>query len=424
MTALSKATTERDRARVAVVTGSRAEFGLLERSMSLLERAPWCELQVVVAGMHLVEELGMTVQDVEARFPVAARVPLEPTDDTRGGMALGVAAGLQGFTETFAGIDPDVVLVLGDRTEVFAASLAAAYLDIPVAHIHGGDVTGNPIDDFQRDAISRVARLHFAATDTSAERLRAMDVPGELLCVGAPGLDVARQCPRQSRDDIAQTLNLTDRPWIVVLHHANPDDLDAAGTEMDAVLSAAIELRADHDAELVVLYPNNDAGHEQVLEALEARRVSENLHVFRSLAREDYLDLLAHALLLVGNSSSGIIESATLGLPVINVGNRQEGRERDGNVLDVEPTQEAIVEAARGVFHDPVVQDVITSRSSVYGDGRASERIVDAVSSMISTQAQTASRKPRKGRRDSKHVPHRRGRSWQGGGGDLRARWT
>ena len=162
------------RRRVAVVTGSRAEFGLLERTVIQLLRAPWCEMQLIAAGMHLDPKLGSTLEEVEAKFVVSARVDIMPPEDTRQGMALAVADGLRGFTEVFSALKPDLVLVLGDRTEVFAASLAASYLTIPIVHIHGGDVTGNAIDNFQRDVISKLARVHLAATERSVQRLRKL----------------------------------------------------------------------------------------------------------------------------------------------------------------------------------------------------------------------------------------------------------
>jgi UDP-N-acetylglucosamine 2-epimerase len=156
--------------------------------------------------------------------------------------------------------------------------------------------------------------------------------------------------------------------------------------ELETVLAVAIELRSEQDGELIVLYPNNDAGHGDVLEVLEARESGDDLRVFRSLRREDYLDLLAHARVLIGNSSSGIIESASLGLPVINVGTRQSGRERNGNVVDTPPTRSGILEAAHRVFHDADIQESLASRASVYGDGRASERIVGAVGSLLGVE--------------------------------------
>lgn len=375
------------RSRIAVITGSRAEFGILTNTLSLLRDAAWCDLEVLVAGMHLVAELGETVREVETHFAVAARVPMPPPTDTRQGMALAVSQGLQGFSEELARLFPTGILVLGDRTEVFAAALAAAYLGIRVAHIHGGDVCGNPVDDLQRDAISRIARLHFPATRRSADRLATLGVEGEVHVVGAPGLDVIACREQRSRPVIASHLGLTENPWVVVLHHSNPASPQRAGHEMGEVLAAADRIAEPRGAQVVILCPNNDAGHRDVLSHIRERRGQSGTHVFESLPRDDYLDLVGHSELLLGNSSSGVIESLLLGVRVINVGDRQAGRERDGNVIDAEPECGAIVAAASRALSDRDVERALQSGASVYGDGTASARIVAALEHFLAPVA-------------------------------------
>ncbi|MBI4583370.1 MAG: UDP-N-acetylglucosamine 2-epimerase (hydrolyzing) [Planctomycetes bacterium] len=370
--------------RVAVVTGTRAEFGLLEGTIGKL-RDRGVPFDLVVAGMHLIPELGLTVREVEARFPVAARIPMPPPEDSPRGMAHAVAAGLRSFSDQFSLQRPALLLVLGDRTEAFAAALAAAYLQIPVAHIHGGDVSGNPIDDFQRDAISRLASLHFAATARSAERLRQLGVHGPVQVVGAPGLDAIRQRSLRARPEAARALGLPEEGWLVVLHHPNPVEAAAAAAEMAEVLEAASSLAAESRLAVAVIYPNNDAGWGGVVAEIRKLEGRPGVRTFKSLPRPDYLDLLAHARLLLGNSSSGIIESLSLGLPVVNIGSRQAGRERGANVIDAAAERGAILAAARRAWADPEVKKALQERKSPFGDGQAGERIAEAIVSYLRT---------------------------------------
>ena len=373
--------------RVAVVTGSRAEFGLLERILTLLDRSAWCQLVLLAAGMHLVERLGRTVGEVEEKFAVAARVPMDPPEDSRKGMAWAVADGLRGFADELEHLRPDLLLVLGDRTEFFAAALAASYLGVPVAHIHGGDLTGNPVDDLQRDTVSRLATLHFPATRRSAERLEGIGVDGTIVVAGAPGLDAVVGRTARPRERLARDLSVPDRPWIVVLYHPNPAHPKRAGSETEEVLRAATRLASEWAGFVTIVLPNNDAGCESVLAAIEPYSDTRSSKAFRNLAREDYLDLLSHARLLVGNSSSGLIESVALGVAVVNVGDRQDGRERDANVVDSVPEEEAIVRAAQAALTDPTVDAALTSGRSVYGTGTASQRIVDSMYEFLVTES-------------------------------------
>ena len=367
------------RREVLVVTGSRSEFGLLEGTVEGLLRSPALRPAVAIAGMHLDADLGSTWREVEARFPVAARVPMSPPEDTPGGMAMAVAEGLAGFSRLLEERRPDALLVLGDRTEPFAAALAAAYQGIPIAHVHGGDVTGNPVDDLHRDAISRMAVLHLAATGSSRARLLALGVRGEVAVTGAPGLDRLLAVAPGGREDLSAELGIPPGPLLVVVQHPEPRRSDRAGRDAREVLAAAEAHAGRIGAFAVVLYPNNDAGHREVIAAIEERRAHPRFRLFPSLPRSAYIRLLSHARALVGNSSSAIIESVSLGLPAVNVGDRQAGRERNGNVLDAPPDRRAILRALDALETDPGVRAAVASRANVYGDGRAAERIVEAL---------------------------------------------
>ncbi|MEM7166191.1 MAG: UDP-N-acetylglucosamine 2-epimerase [Planctomycetota bacterium] len=373
------------RPRVAVMTGSRSEYGLLRGLIEEIHGSPALELQLIVAGMHLIAELGDTRATVAAEFPISAEVPMAPTADTRVGMAEGVADGLRRFTRTLSELSPDLLVVLGDRTEAFAAATAAGYLEIPVAQLHGGDVSGNPIDDFQRDAIARVATLHFPATETSAARLGQLGVTGTTTISGAPGLDEIFARTPAARDVVAAQCGLdAAAPWVAFVYHPNPahDDFHNA-TEAAAALAGTLDWCDEIEGQLAVIYPNNDAGHQSVIDAIEKVRNHPRVRIFQSLERDRFLDLLHHATLLVGNSSCGLIESVAAGVAVLNVGDRQQGRERDANVLDVPADAAAIRYGAAQLATDKEiaakVAATLTERRSVYGDGRAAVNIAAAL---------------------------------------------
>ena len=369
---------------VLVVTGSRAEFGLLEGTIEGLLGSKALEPRLVVSGMHLDAALGATARQVEARFVVAARVPMSPPEDSPGGMALAVAEGIRGFSAVLETENPSALLVLGDRIEPFAACIAAAYRGVPIAHIHGGDRSGNAIDDLHRDAISRMARLHLAATERSRRRLLSMGVEGSILVTGAPGLDAILAVPERPREAVLEDLGIpAGGPVLVVVQHPVPLAAAQAGAEAAQVLDAAAAFAQSRNGAVAVLYPNNDAGHLAVIAEIEERRANPRLRIFRSLPRETYIRLLAASGLLVGNSSSGIIESVSLGVAAVNVGRRQEGRERNPNVVDAEPRREAILEALERSQGDPEVRAALSSRANIYGDGRAAGRILQALEGFV-----------------------------------------
>ncbi len=372
---------------VAVVTGSRAEFGLLERTIALIERSAVIEPRVIAAGMHLVEKFGATVREVEARFPIAERVFMHPPEDSPRGMALAVAAGIDGFSRAFARLRPRLLLVLGDRTEPLAAALAAVYAGVPIAHIHGGDASGNAFDDFHRDVISRAARLHLPATARSAARLRTLGVEGDIEICGAPGLDALITLPPCPREEILGGLGLPSSARVIaVVYHPVPAAASTAGEEAEEIL-AAVEDASGTGAAAAVIYPNSDAGHQAVIEAIEKRREHPAFRIFPSLPRERFIQLLRHSEALVGNSSAGVIESVSCGLPAVNVGPRQRGRERNPNVVDAPADRAAVRLAIERARTDEAVGKAAAGRVNLYGDGHAAERIAGALERFLGAGA-------------------------------------
>lgn len=360
------------RRRVVYVTGTRADFGLAEEMLGRIHEHPALELQIIVTGMHRVAAFGATERLVEASgLSIGARVDMLGAGDSRAAMATGIGVGIIGLTQALGSLAPDVLLLLGDRGEMLAGAVAAVHLGIPIAHCHGGEVSGT-VDELVRHAISKLAHVHFASTARHAERLIRMGERADHVFVtGAPGLDAIRRRPLRPREGLAADYDL-DRcaPWAVVIHH--PDTIAGnAAAETD-------ELIAGLDAypgQLVVFEPNADAGRQEIVDRLEKLRQRPGIAVLRNVLRADFLGLLAEAQLLVGNSSSGIIEAPSLGVPFVNVGRRQDLRERGDNVLDVPAERHAVANAVNRACCDPAFLARVRERRNPYGDGGAGERI-------------------------------------------------
>jgi len=356
--------------RVAVVTGTRAEYGLLHTVMSAIRRHPRLELQVVATGMHLLETFGHTVDDIVADgWTVDARVRMQFGKDEPLDQSLGLARGIVALARFFHERSTQIVVVLGDRIEAMAAALAATTTGRILAHLHGGDVAPGDFDEGLRHAITKLAHLHFAATAQAARRIVRLGERRDLVHnVGAPGLDHLLETLR----DPAQRQPL-DPPSALVVQHPSGRPAERERRTMRAIL------RAVEDAGLkpIVIYPNTDRGHAGILTAIEAARKrprNRSLRIERSVPRDEYLRLLAGARVLVGNSSSGIIEAASAGTPAVNVGDRQAGRQRSGrSVVDCGETFEAIRTAIAAALR----RRPRFAGRTCYGDGHAGARVAD-----------------------------------------------
>jgi UDP-N-acetylglucosamine 2-epimerase (non-hydrolysing)/GDP/UDP-N,N'-diacetylbacillosamine 2-epimerase (hydrolysing) len=386
MTGTDSGTTPRT---VTVVTGTRAEYGLLKSSMAEIERREGLELTVVATGMHLSHQHGNTVEEIRADgFEVTRTVDSLLESDTGRGMAKSLGLGISGVTEALHDIGPDVVLVLGDRNEAFAAGVAAAHLNVPVAHVHGGDsMAGATIDDSIRHALTKFAHVHFPATDQSAERiLRLGEEEWRVTPVGAPGLDDVLAGEYDDPDETRTELGFdADQPLLLVVQHPVTTQPEQAGAQMRQTLDALGEF----DAQIALIYPNADAGGKQMVEVIrEYEEAGENrfgggdFKIFENLSRRRYLGLLDAADAMVGNSSSGIIEAPSFATPVVDVGPRQDGRERAENVESVPHETDAIREAIDAALHDEAVRRRAAECDSPYDEGGAATRIVDRLESL------------------------------------------
>ena len=371
--------------RVAVVTGTRAEFGLLRPVMHAVAAHPDLELQVIVAGSHLIPP-APTFREVKAEFVVADTVPMQkPGKTTRLDDAEALGRGIARFARSFGALRPDWVVVLGDRIEAFAAASAASVAGIAMAHIHGGDRAEGVADEAMRHAITKLAHLHLVASEASGARVRAMGEPEERVIVtGSPALDDLGEMPEL--DDAAYTH--FGRPAIVMLLH--PIGRHAEDEELTAAMVLEACAAEAGERSVLALHPNHDPGRDGIVRAL--LHAGAGVNVVEHLPRANFVGLLRRVAreggALVGNSSAGLIEAAAVGCPALDVGPRQAGRERAANVVTVPSVRAAGVDGlrsalqrARGLLPDPVDHPWAGNTDNTGGAGHAAVRIASALAS-------------------------------------------
>ena len=371
------------RRKICYITGTRADFGLMQSTLHRIQQSPVLELSLVVTGMHLQPEYGLTVTQIEeAGLPIAGRIAVETGSPTGALMARNIGHMLIGFVEVLEATRPDLVLVLGDRGEMLAGAIAAIHLNIPIVHIHGGERSGT-VDEPVRHAISKLAHVHFVATDESKARLIRMgEFADHVHLVGAPGLDRLNDLVVADRKTLCDRLSFDPTGKIALMvYHPVLHEADRSADYASRIVDA---LRAN-DVQVLALKPNSDAGSAGVRAGLEARAEAGHIHLITHLARPEFVSWMAACDVLVGNSSSGIIEAATFGTPVVNVGSRQNLRQRNANVIDCSVDRAALDEALARAL----ALSRFTPYNNVYGDGRAGERIaallatIDIAGSMI-----------------------------------------
>ncbi len=360
---------------IGVVTVARSDYGHLVPLLEQIRTAPALRLQLFVGGSHLSERFGLTVAAIEADgWPITERIATPSEADAPADVAAAAAASLAGFARAFARHRPDLILVLGDRLEMLSAAVAALPLTIPVAHVHGGEVTEGAIDEQARHAITKLSHLHFPAAEPYARRILQMgEEPWRVHCCGAPGLDRLARLAVLSREELGRRIGLPlRRPTLLVTFH--PVTLEPGETahhvdELAAALGAA-------EGDMVITYPGADSMHRTVVERLETLAAERpGTRLVAALGEDTYCSLLREADVMIGNSSSGLIEAPSFGLPVVNVGSRQRGRLRAANVIDVGHGRDEILTGLQRA-RDPAFRRFLTGMTNPYGDGRAAPRIV------------------------------------------------
>ncbi|MGO4551575.1 UDP-N-acetylglucosamine 2-epimerase [Lysobacter sp. 2RAF19] len=362
--------------RICIVTGTRADFGLLLGVIQGVARHPSLTLQLLATGAHLSDAHGRTVREIiDAGYTPDALVDLALGEDTPVDIAHAMARATAGMAEAFARLSPDMIVLLGDRYEILAAASAALVACIPVMHLHGGELTEGAVDDAIRHAVTKLSHLHCVATqDAYARVLQLGEAPDRVFLVGGLGADAVMRLPLLSRADLEASLGfpLLDRNLLVTFHPVTLE-AEASLAQLDALLDALAPLQ---DTRLIFTLPNADAGNRAIAQRVAAFVAAHpNARGVASLGQLRYLSCVRLVDAVVGNSSSGIAEVPSLGVATIDIGDRQAGRPRASSVLHCEPTREAIDGALRTVY-DPAFRAGLPGTRNPYGDGGAAERIV------------------------------------------------
>jgi GDP/UDP-N,N'-diacetylbacillosamine 2-epimerase (hydrolysing) len=366
--------------RVIAITGTRADYGLMRPVFRAIETNERFYLGLIVTGMHLLPEYGLTIHEIERDgFKILRRVSMLLGEDTGTAMAKGLGLAVIGIAEALEELRPDILLLQGDRGEMLAAAIAGTHANIPVVHMSGGDRSGS-IDDSIRHAITKLAHLHLVTCEQSAQHVRAMsEVSERIFVVGEPSLDAIRNLKFVPPEQLAEQFDLDlDHPLILVSQHPVTSEADQAASQMRETLDALIEV----NEQAIVFYPNTDAGGKAMMQVLREYNAYGTLKFFDNVSHEKYLSLMNIADVMVGNSSSGIIEAPSFQLPVINIGTRQIGRLRAANVIDVEYKREEIVLAIKKALYDQKFKEFLKHCMNPYGDGRTSERTIEILMRM------------------------------------------
>jgi UDP-hydrolysing UDP-N-acetyl-D-glucosamine 2-epimerase len=358
---------------VGVATTSRADFGIYRSVLKALAAESELDVGLYVSGMHLAPEFGDTVLEVEASpWPILARVPCLTGADTPAATAASMGRGTIGFAEAFEASRPDILVVLGDRYEMTAAALAALPFVIPVAHLHGGEETEGAIDNALRHVITKLAHLHFPATERAAARIRAMgEPPARVIRAGAPALDHMAEVELFDHATLATHFGFPAEPFILTTFHPETLSIDRTLAHFDAVMAAAL---ADGHPIVVTLANADAAGRAINARLRDIAAAQPAVTLIENMGTQLYYSAMKAARLMLGNSSSGILEAASFGLPVVNVGDRQKGRERSGNIIDVPAELDALTRALQEA-DSPTFRARATDCVNVYGDGHAAPRI-------------------------------------------------
>jgi len=365
---------------IAVVTSSRADYSHLYWPLRDLSSHPSVDLKIVAMGPHLSPEFGHTVREIEKDgFPIAARVECLLSSDSDLGMAKTIGVATLSFADILGQMRPDLLLLIADRYEMLAPAAVALALRIPMAHIEGGEISEGAIDDAVRNALTKMSHIHFTSTHAARQRVMAMgEEEWRVHRAGAPSLDHLRRAALLTREALESKLqlDLSASPILVAYH---PVTLAQDMTEEADALFAALE---ETPGPLIFCYPNADAGSRWLIQRTKAfLAVRGSGQIFTNLDAVTYWSLLCEARMLIGNSSSGIMEAASFALPTVNIGMRQQGRERAANVLDAAAEKTAILSAMRRA-NSPEFRDSLEGMTNPYGDGHASEMIVEVLTSV------------------------------------------
>lgn len=372
----------RSRRKICIVTGTRAEYGLLYWLMKEIATDAELQLQIIATGMHLSPEFGLTVQHIETDgFVIAAKVEMLLSSDTPIGITKSIGLGVIGFADALDRLQPDILVLLGDRFEILAAAQAALVARIPIAHIHGGETTECAFDEGIRHAITKMAQWHFVAAEPYGKRVIQMgEAPERVFNVGAPGLDHLANLRWLDRLELEAALGIPLRkPLFLVTYHPVTLKNESPLVAMEQLLAA---LEQFSEATVIFTHPNADTGGRALIHRIEAwvGEHPDHAKAFVSLGQQRYLSLMREADVVIGNSSSGLIEAPALRKATVNLGDRQKGRLKATSVIDAPEQQADILAAIRKALSEPF-RGSLAGAVSLYGRGNVGRRIKEILKS-------------------------------------------
>lgn len=369
--------------KICVVTAARSEYGLLRWIMRDIQDATALKLQIIVTGAHLSPEHGETYKNILSDgFTIDKKIPmlLATTDKVSIVKSMGLCQ--LGFADAFQELEPDLVVVLGDRYELLPICSAALIMDIPIAHISGGDITEGAIDDSVRHAVSKMASVHFPGVDESGNRLIQMgEEAKKVYVVGEPGLDNFFRKEKISKDELAASLGLDiSKDWILCTYH--PETKASRELDCEAVNAIINLFKNEIDVELVITSANADFGGAEINQQFQkACSAYDHFHYFTSLGQDRYISFMSYCASVIGNSSSGVVEAATLKKPVLDIGDRQKGRPRPENVVHVKSSATEIFKGYEKIKSKEYLSG-LDDIENPYGDGKTAERVVKLLDSL------------------------------------------
>ena len=360
--------------KVSVTTGSRADYGILRPVLKAISESKKLELYLIVTGMHLSGKYGKTINEIKKDgFRIFATMDMLPKGDSTYFMSKALGEGITAFSKIFRKHNPDINLVLGDRDEMLASALAAYHMNIPNAHIHGGDKSQGGIDEYNRHAITKISNIHFAATNNSRKRIIMMgEDPKYVFLTGSPSIDEIANNKITSKKELEKKYNLKfSGNEILLVQHPVTTETDLSGKQIANTLEAITRLKKT----TISVAPNSDAGNKKIFEYLRFfSRKYDFIRMYKTLSRSDFLGMLNNCGVLVGNSSSGIIEASYFNIPVVNIGIRQKGREKGPNVIDVVGSTNSIYRAILKTLKMGKRRKFV--KEHLYGNGKAAVKIV------------------------------------------------
>lgn len=378
--------------KIAIFTGNRAEYGLQYPIIKAIDKHPDLEYFLLVSGSHLQEDFGYTMKEIEKDgFKVYSEVKLTMESDTLFSTAQAIGSGILSLSRILNDIKPDFLVVYADRFEGFSAVITGTQMNIPTAHIEGGDITeGGALDDSVRHAMTKLAHLHFTTNQEAANRiLRLGEEPWRVFNVGFPAIDLITAGEFASTEELKEKYDIIpDKPTIIFTQHSVTTEFEDAAKQVAPSLEAMRQL-AKEDCQVIITYPNNDAGGRRIIKEIDSLSLekSENIKIVKSLGRYNYFGILnlcgkEGRGACVGNSSSGIKETPALGCPFVNIGSRQKGRLRANNVIDVGYNRDEILSAVKKALYDDDFRNICKKCENPYGRGNSGEAIAGTLASI------------------------------------------